>query len=429
MPTSPKIVIVGGGVGAVEAALAVRHLAGDVPAIELVAPETAFVYRALSVAEPFGYARHLEVPLSRLRRSHGISHRRDVLVAVHPRTREIELGDGTLHHYDALVLALGARPEGWLQGAVTFTGPAAVPAVRDVLARIERGEVGSVAFATPTDGWTLPAYELALLTATWCAERHLGDVEISVVAPEPAPVAVFGPAASDAVRGLLADRGIRFQSGGAPAADAVVALPRLRRTPIPGVPADVEGFVPVDDHAAVPGLRDVYAVGDVTDQPVKQGGLATQQADAAAAMIAHRLGAAVQQAAFRPALRGLLLTGVTSAYLRSDGDVSTASFDALWWPPTKVAGRYLGPWLSSHAHTDTLVDRPAPADPDRTARDRAEVRAMAASLARAEARWGDHDSALRWIEAVERLDGVLDHELATLRQACRAEITVAAPRP
>src|SRR5699024_6223966 len=114
-----------------------------------------------------------------------------------------------------------------------------------------------------------------------------------------------------------------------------------------GLPADASGFIPVDEHAAVRGLRDVYAVGDVTDQPLKQGGLAAQQADAAASAIAHALGAPVRPEPFRPVLRGLLLSGVGAAFLRRAADGgSEASFGALWWPPTKVAGRHLGPFLA-----------------------------------------------------------------------------------
>ena len=59
---------------------------------------------------------------------------------------------------------------------------------------------------------------------------------------------------------------------------------------IDGLPCDPHGFVPVDEYGRVEGVADVYAAGDGTDFPVKQGGLATQQADAAAEHIAARPG-------------------------------------------------------------------------------------------------------------------------------------------
>ena len=412
---------------ALEAALAVRDLAGDAVHIELIAPENAFVYRALSVGAPFGHGAAPEVPLARLRRTHGVVHRRDIVTAVHPRLHEVELGDGSRQHYDHLVVALGARQEAWLQGSVSFTGPHSVDRVRAVLDRVRAGEVGSLAFAAPAEEWTLPMYELALLTASWAAEEHIAGLELTVVTPEREPLSLFGPQATQAIRHLLADRGIRLRTGFQPgagtiAADAVITLPRLRRSPFPGLPATRDGFVPTDEHARVAGLHGVYAAGDMTDQRVKQGGLAAQQADAAAADIASALGRPVAPEPYDPTLRGLLLTGVASAFLRRDPDgTSIAAFDALWWPPAKLAGRYLGPYLTEAAQT--LVDRPAPADPEQAARDRHEVRAIAVSLAEADARWGDPASALKWLQAVERLDGTLDPDLARLREKCTKVLT------
>ncbi|MGI8728981.1 MAG: hypothetical protein ACR2LK_03160 [Solirubrobacteraceae bacterium] len=53
------------------------------------------------------------------------------------------------------------------------------------------------------------------------------------------------------------------------------------------------GFTPVDEHGRVQGLADVYAAGDGTTYPVKQGGLACQQADAIAELLAANAGADV----------------------------------------------------------------------------------------------------------------------------------------
>jgi hypothetical protein len=33
------------------------------------------------------------------------------------------------------------------------------------------------------------------------------------------------------------------------------------------------------------------------------------------------------------------------------GDTSAAANDALWWPPGKIAGRYLAPFLAEYAET------------------------------------------------------------------------------
>jgi hypothetical protein len=72
---------------------------------------------------------------------------------------------------------------------------------------------------------------------------------------------------------------------------------------------------------------------------------------AVAEAITARAGAPVSSRPFRPVLRGVLLTGAAPRYLRSEltvgyGDSSLVSPEPLWWPPAKIAGRYLGPVLA-----------------------------------------------------------------------------------
>jgi sulfide:quinone oxidoreductase len=129
----------------------------------------------------------------------------------------------------------------------------------------------------------------------------------------------------------------------------VVTLPRLEGPNIEGLPADPNGFLTIDGHARVQGVTDVYAAGDVTSFPVKQGGIACQQADAAAADIAARAGAPVKPEPFTTVLRGMLLTERWTRFLRRDAvgsiELSDVAGRALWWPPTKIAGRELAGYL------------------------------------------------------------------------------------
>jgi len=57
------VLIAGGGVAALEAALALRALAEERVSVELLAPDPHFWYRPLAVAEPFelGEVRHFEL--------------------------------------------------------------------------------------------------------------------------------------------------------------------------------------------------------------------------------------------------------------------------------------------------------------------------------------------------------------------------------
>lgn len=122
--------------------------------------------------------------------------------------------------------------------------------------------------------------------------------------------------------------------------------PRLRR-----IACDRDGFISTDAHGRRAGLDGVFAAGDATSFSVRQGGLAgpagrrRRRADRGLRGGRHR-SAAVQADPAR-----VLLTGGPPRYLQADisgrsGDDSTISGEALWWPPNKLAGRYLAPYLS-----------------------------------------------------------------------------------
>jgi sulfide:quinone oxidoreductase len=435
----PRVVIVGGGVGAIEAALAVRALAGPVPTIDLISPTDTFVYRPLTVTEPFGAAPSAALPLAALHETHDVRHMQAKVAAIHADAHELELDGGDRVGYDALLVAIGARPQAWLDGAVTFRGHHDVQAVKDVLAGIREGRIDDLAFAAPAGpSWALPLYELALLTAAWIADEGITNINLSLSSHEADPLSDFGPAASKTVRDLFGDRGVRLHQAQATGyargiltldrepdirADAVITMAELTGNPLPGLPSTDEGFIPTDELAAVTGVEDVWAVGDATNYPVKQGGLAAQQADTAATAIAAKLGVPVTPEPADPVMRGLLLTGVTSAYLRGDKASSDAAFDPLWWPPTKLAGRYLAPYLADHHQLDPakreLHDRQPVA---KAAEDREEMRRLAIEFAEADAKWGDYASALRWLRTIEWVDGTLDIEHAELRKRWEQEL-------
>ena len=378
-----KVLIAGGGVAALEAALALQAVAEDRVRVELFAPEPYFWYRPLSVTEPFSLGEALRFELSELAARAGATFRLGALESVDEGRREVRTTGREILPFDVLLIACGAVPGPGIQGALTFAGSADTIKIQRLLREIEAGDVRRVAFAVPAGAsWSLPLYELALMTAGWLAERGIAGVELSVVTPECDPLEIFGTDASRAVRALLDERGIALHAcafpveardgelvlvpGAVVPADRVVALPRLKGPRIDGIPQTLDGFIPVDASGRVVGMMDVYAAGDVTTFPVKQGGIAAQQADAAAEAIAAAAGAPVAPAPFRPILRGLLLTGSQPRYLRQDiaggtGNTSLADHEPLWWPPAKIVGRHLAPFLAKIAGTDLPPEPP----PDR----------------------------------------------------------------
>jgi sulfide:quinone oxidoreductase len=366
-----RVLIAGGGVAALEAALALQALAENRVAVELLAPEPQFWYRPLAVAEPFGLGevRHFDLP--ELASRAGATFSPGALTAVDVGERLAYTSVGSSISYDVLLVACGAFPTQAVAGAFTFRGPADTDQMRGLLDDLVAGRAQRVAFVVPWGAvWSLPAYELALMTSAYLAERGIDGAELTLVTPEDEPLQLFGRAGSDAVRELLEQSGIavvtracavelvdgelRLVPDGRLSAERVVALPRLRGPRIDGLAQTVEGFVPVDANGQVHGLDDVFAAGDITSFPVKQGGIATQQADAAAEMIAVLAGVELAPQPFRPVLRGLLLTGRQPRYLRHGltggaGDASAAGAEPLWWPPAKVVGRYLAPFLGAAA--------------------------------------------------------------------------------
>jgi sulfide:quinone oxidoreductase len=365
-----EVVIAGGGVAALETMVALRRLAEERVAITLVSASERFVYRPLSVAQAFGGA-PLEFELARLVEDCGARLVQAEVAAVDTGAKSVITPRGDSIAYGALVVATGARPQPALPGADTFWGRGGDAEFASVLNQLEAGALDHVVFAVPGGVvWSLPLYELALMTAARLASAGIRGSRITFVTPEDAPLALFERPAGEAIAELLANRGIELITGSVPVgfaggvlelapkaalrADRVVAVPQLVGSAPAGLPADASGFLPVDQYSHVRGCPGVFAAGDVTTFPVKQGGVATQQADAAADAIAAHSGAPIQPAPFRPVLRGLVLTGGAPLYLRTDvaggrGSTGAVAETPLWWPPGKIAGRYLGPYLAERA--------------------------------------------------------------------------------
>lgn len=382
------VVIAGAGVAGLETALALQAVAPEQVSVELISPEEEFIYRPLAVAEPFQVGEVRRFPLARLVTAAGAELRQGALVAVNADEKRITLADGATVEYDVLALALGARPLPAVPGALTFRGlQEDSDELAGVLEQVTSGDLRRLVFAVPAGStWQLPLYELALLTGEYISE-HLTHAEVVVVTPEEEPLGLFGKRASEAIAQLLETRGIGLRTGIAPvafedgalrlmdgstiAADAVVALPTLEGPRIDGIPQDERGFVPTDEYGRVADLTDVYAAGDLMQSSIKQGGVAAQEADAVADAIAADAGAPVQPSPCRPVLRGLLLTGFVPRFLRhEETGLSLVDTQPLWWPPGKIVGRHLSPFLAEHLGLATSGTAPADAVPVEVAVDR-----------------------------------------------------------
>jgi sulfide:quinone oxidoreductase len=357
------VVIVGGGVAALEAALALRAGAGDEISIALIAPQERFVYRPLSVLAPFEPVEPLTLDLAQFCAEQQITVHQDRVASVAPAAHAITTEHGARIGYRKLLLATGAQPVPAVAGALSFRGYEDALALRGALDHIEWHEAQSLVFVVPErSSWVLPLYELALLSRARLDDRDVAGAEVTVVTSEGAPLEMLGEAASDTVALLLARTGVRLRTGTELRevrerelllddgtllpADHVFCGPRLRGTMIEGLPHDRDGFLRVDAFCRVRRVKDVYAAGDVTDWIPKQGGLAAQQADVAAGDMLAALGYPVQGRPFEPVLAGVLINGEELRTLESQLEPGAA---LPWQPPSKIAARHLAPYLDTRA--------------------------------------------------------------------------------
>jgi sulfide:quinone oxidoreductase len=366
-PAKIDVLVVGGGVAALECTLALADLAPARTRVKVLAPDTEFVYRPLAVREPFAYGPPARYPLREIVERAGAELIVDRLAHVDVGEQVAHSEQGVAIPYGALVIAMGAVVRARYEHAITIDDRHLEETMHGLIQDIEGGYVHALAFVVPARmAWPMPIYELALMSAGRAFDMDL-ELGVTIVTPEDRPLAIFGDAASDAVEQLLANARVSvFTSAYAevPAAgeiamepgdrvlkaERIVALPELYGPPLRGLPTGDHGFLRTDQHGQVHDAGPVYAAGDATDFPVKFGGLAAQQADAVAEAIAALAGAPLTPRPFTPVIKGMLLTDSKPLYLSAritggQGFSSEVSRTPLDPEPAKIAAKYLAPYL------------------------------------------------------------------------------------
>jgi sulfide:quinone oxidoreductase len=369
------VILAGGGVAALETALALADLAPDHTDVTVIAPNAEFVYRPMTVREPFAYGAAHRYPLAPIVHDAGAELLTDELAWVDPVKQTIHTKAEKTIPYDALVLALGAKPHTLYQHAVTIDDRRMDETLHGLIQDIDGGYVHSLAFVAPARmPWQLPLYELALMTAGRAYDMNV-ELAVTIVTPEDTPLAIFGIDASRAVGELLEKAHIQTVNSAyaeVPSSrevvinpgdrrlqvDRVIALPELYGPSIRGIPLGEHGFIRVDPYGQVPDAGPIYAAGDAVEFAVKHGGIASQQADTAAQSVAALAGAPVTPEPFDPVIHGMLLTDGDPVYLTArisggHGFSSEITDAPTWSPSAKIAAKYLAPYLDTHDHERT----------------------------------------------------------------------------
>lgn len=238
---------------------------------------------------------------------------------VDPDARSVVLEDGTVIHWDVLVVATGARVAyeslpgltgaGWQDTATDFYSLAGAITARDQLEALEGGRLVVHLHDLPIKCPVAPL-EFAFLAEAYLTERGRRD-DVSVTFVTPLDGAFTKPAASRMLGAMLSDRGIEVVTDfGAERVDGEngrlvsydgreVGYDLLVTTPLHRGDAAIDrsglgddlGFLPTDKHTlASRDLEDVFALGDCTDVPTsKAGSVAHFQAEVLAANVLRHI--------------------------------------------------------------------------------------------------------------------------------------------
>ncbi len=315
MAAKPRIAVLGGGFGGLEALFYLKHKLGDRADLKLVTDRPYFVFKPNTIYIPFGEApEKYHVDLVRPLQKQSIELVETTVRNVDPATNSVETESGTVN-YDYLVIATGAkmRPQevpGLAEHAVTVWTSDDMLVLRqrivEVIDRARQGSRSRVLFLVPPNNrCSGPLYEMVCMLDTYLRRQGCREqIDLRFATKEDAYIEAFGPRLNTVVseefenrhvEGFISHvvtevdaRRVRFQNGAELDYDLLVSFPPyIAACNFPALPTDDRGFVSVDPSTRrVAGLERVFTVGDAGNFPIKQAFLALLQGDAAADHVA-----------------------------------------------------------------------------------------------------------------------------------------------
>lgn len=294
--TNKRVLILGGGIGGIATANALRDQLGPEHRVLILEkqPDYVFTPSLLWVMVGWRQPKQITKSLHRLVRP-GV----DVVVAegqeINADNQLVKTDAGDLA-YDYLVIATGASlvPEvmpGFSEAAYT---PYDLDGASGLWSALQRFDGGRIAVLVTSMPYKCPAapYETALLLDDYLRQQGVrGRCEVEVFTPETLPMGVAGPAMGQAVVGMLEAKGIRFNPQLKPSNIDVerkeIIFTNHEPTPfdlLAGVPphttpkmikefplANESGWVPVDKRTLQTSYENVFAIGDVTSITLANG--------------------------------------------------------------------------------------------------------------------------------------------------------------
>ena len=283
------VVILGGGVGGLVAANTLRRRLDRRHRIVLVDRLAQHVYTPSFLWMMLGWREPREITrdLARLERK-GIEVVQEEIREIDPARRLVRTERRQISG-DYLIVALGAEGRveavpGLAEGGHNLYDLDGVLGLRQALASFNEGRVAVTVASLPFKCPGAP-YEAAMLIEASLRQRGLRErARVDIYTPEPFPMPVAGKALGEAVKALVASKGIDFhpqhrlqavepgrrelvfENGERASYDLLVAIPPHRCPPVvkeSGLVGEA-GWVPVDRGTLQTAHAGVYALGDVT---------------------------------------------------------------------------------------------------------------------------------------------------------------------
>jgi len=301
-----RVLILGAGFGGLELA---SRLAEDLPdrtEVALIDQSDHFMFGFSKLDVMFGRRAAAEVRCSyRDLQKPNLTFHQEHITEIDPEQKRVVTDRGT-HEADVLVVALGADLDpgatpGFVAGGHEFYSPEGAEALRPVVESFEGGVavvgvLGSFFKCPPAP------CEAALMLDHYLRERgRRHGSEIKILSPLGIPIPI-STTTSEAVLGVLAERGIEYSGGGGSrvarlepgsgepgsgeavtvdgrkvAYDLFLGIPVHKAPPVVEASAlAVDGWIPVDQNTFATAFPDVYAVGDVASVPMPRAGVVAE---------------------------------------------------------------------------------------------------------------------------------------------------------
>lgn len=352
-----RVVIVGGGLAGIETALYLRSVLEDRISVTLISERDTFVYRPFLTYVAFGLpADQVQFDLRKIAEQHDFHLEIGRVDRVDPDGRRVRFGSQSIA-YDSLVLATGASTESeplpGLRRSYTVWNTDEMMRLHDRLERsVEEASTkqpARVVFLVPPGAsWTGPIYELAMMMSAWLTWKGVRDAfDVRLITSESRHVEALGEQVHVRLAESLAyqqietetDRDARrvetghviFDDDGAVPFDILInAAVYMGAGPRENLATGDRGFYQTDhDSRRLVSTDHIYAVGDGSDYPVKQGFIALLQADAAAEHITSAILDREPMFTFSATLFWLMEEFDQVLFARAEEDVNEVEVDNL----------------------------------------------------------------------------------------------------